>query len=162
MLRLASSTLRRVASARAPPPALVAALQCVPGYGSCQTASISSSAVRCAPKKKEKGAAAASAPAPAAAAGGDADSDAASGKDLKGSLAKHVEYAKKELSKLRGATASPTMLDHVTVEAYGETQPLPGVAQIVLKNPQLLVVNPFDAAVSSNTAARNVCTAMHW
>jgi ribosome recycling factor len=40
------------------------------------------------------------------------------------------------------------MLDHVMVEAYGETQPLVGVAQVALKNPQLIMVNPFDGAVS--------------
>ena len=39
------------------------------------------------------------------------------------------------------------MLDHVTVEAYGERQSLPGLAQIALKNANLIVVNPFDAAV---------------
>jgi hypothetical protein len=43
------------------------------------------------------------------------------------------------------------MLDHVPVEAYGERQPLSGLAQIALRNPTLLVVNPFDAAVSAPT-----------
>jgi len=40
------------------------------------------------------------------------------------------------------------MLDHVLVEAYGEMQPLASLAQIALKNPTMLLVNPFDAAVS--------------
>jgi hypothetical protein len=39
------------------------------------------------------------------------------------------------------------MLDHVTVEAYGETQPLTALAQIALKNAQLIMVNPFDSSV---------------
>ena len=39
------------------------------------------------------------------------------------------------------------MLDHVFVEAYGERQSLPSVAQISLKTANLIVVNPFDAAV---------------
>lgn len=39
------------------------------------------------------------------------------------------------------------MLDHVRVEAYGEMQPLSALAQIALKNPTMLLVNPFDAAV---------------
>ena len=40
------------------------------------------------------------------------------------------------------------MLDHVQVEAYGERQPLTALAQIALKGPTLIVVNPFDSAVS--------------
>lgn len=39
------------------------------------------------------------------------------------------------------------MLDHVMVPAYGEVQPLPGLAQVSMKNAQLLTVNPFDASV---------------
>lgn len=41
------------------------------------------------------------------------------------------------------------MLDHIMVEAYGERQPLTGLAQIALKNANLLVVNPFDSAVNN-------------
>lgn len=39
------------------------------------------------------------------------------------------------------------MLDHVMVTAYGQQHALTGLAQVVLKNPNLIVVNPFDAAV---------------
>lgn len=44
------------------------------------------------------------------------------------------------------------MLDHVMVEAYGDKQPLPGVAQIALKNPNLIAVSPFDAALANAVA----------
>jgi len=72
------------------------------------------------------------------------------GKDLKSMLSRHTEYCRRELAKVRGATANPAMLDHISLEVYGETQVLTAVAQIMLKGPQLLVVNPFDPAIASD------------
>jgi ribosome recycling factor len=40
------------------------------------------------------------------------------------------------------------------VDSYGEKQPLNAVAQIALKNPTLIVVNPFDGAVRDSVDAR--------
>lgn len=66
------------------------------------------------PKSKGKSAPAAAAASPAPAAvvddAGDIEGEvaAASPKDLKSQMAKHVDWAKRELSKLRGATASPS------------------------------------------------------
>ena len=40
------------------------------------------------------------------------------------------------------------MLDHITVDAYGEHQPLASLAQVQLRSPTLFVLSPFDAAVS--------------
>jgi len=69
------------------------------------------------------------------------------GKDLKSTLAHHVESFRRELTRIRGATASPSMLDNVTVECYGERQPLKEVAQVALKTPLMLLVSPFDSAL---------------
>lgn len=69
--------------------------------------------------------------------------------NLKVQMTKSIEYAKREFAKLRGGTATPQMLDHVQVEAYGERQPLSGLAQVSLKNPQLFVISPFDAALAN-------------
>lgn len=74
------------------------------------------------------------------------------GKDLKSMLSRHIEYCRRELAKVRGATANPAMLDHITLEVYGENQVLTAVAQIMLKGPQLLTVNPFDPAIASDIA----------
>lgn len=103
------------------------------------------SAAACAAKPAKKGAAAEAAPATADGAG---DVDIANSTVLKKELGKHIEYAERELSKLRGGSASPTMLDHVMVEAYGEKQPMKGVAQVSMKNPTQLVISPFDTTVS--------------
>lgn len=105
--------------------------------------------------KKEPKAAAATVRAPPDTAGEDADGgdgadDADGGKDksLPATLARHVEYARRELGKLRGAAVSPALLDHVSVDAYGERTPLSEVAQISLKGAGgALVVHPFDAAL---------------
>lgn len=66
------------------------------------------------------------------------------GKDLKTTLAKQIDYTKRELSKLRGGSTNPNMLDLIPVEAYGEMQSLRDVAQVTMKSAQLLVVNPLD------------------
>ena len=81
--------------------------------------------------------------------GGDGADDADGGKDksLSATLSRHVEYARRELSKLRGAAVSPALLDHVSVDAYGDRTPLSEVAQISLKGAGALVVNPYDAAL---------------
>ena len=91
-------------------------------------------------------------PPPSATAAGsdDAAGDDDAGVDpakIKEAMSKHIAYAQREFSKIRGSTANPAMLDHVIVEAYGESQPLKGVAQITLKSPTLLLVTPFDAAL---------------
>lgn len=71
------------------------------------------------------------------------------GADLVTQLKKHVEFARRELTKVRGSVASPTMLDHVMVEAYGERHPMSGMGQVSAKSATALVVSPFDAAVSA-------------
>jgi len=55
-----------------------------------------------------------------------------------------VEHFKDELKKLRTGRAHPSMLDNVTVEAYGQQMSLKGLAGITAPDAQLLVVSPFD------------------
>lgn len=101
-----------------------------------------------APKPKGKGAKQGSEePATAEKSALSDDGDVPDGKDLKSSLARHVEHTKRELLKIRGATTNPNMLDNVAVDVYGERQQLKEIAQVALKNPLLLVVSPFDSAM---------------
>ena len=69
------------------------------------------------------------------------------GKDFSSQLARQLDYCRREFAKVRGATATPDMLDGVLVTAYGDTQPLKDVAQVSQKGPLLLVVSPFDASL---------------
>jgi len=54
------------------------------------------------------------------------------------------EHLKSELSKLRTGRATASMLDSVTVVAYGTPTPLNQVANVSAPEAQLLQITPFD------------------
>eukprot|EP01138_Halocafeteria_seosinensis_P000641 gb/GECG01000656.1/.p1 GENE.gb/GECG01000656.1/~~gb/GECG01000656.1/.p1 ORF type:complete len:256 (+),score=51.27 gb/GECG01000656.1/:1-768(+) len=58
-----------------------------------------------------------------------------------------VEIFGSSVQKIRGATPSTSMLDHVHIDAYGESMVLPQVAQTSLKGATLMVVTPFDPSL---------------
>ena len=80
------------------------------------------------------------------------NSSSGGAKDLPSMLARAVDYAKREFTKVRGSAVNAAMLDHIQVEAYGEMQPLKDVAQVALKGATTLVVNPFDGALAEAVA----------
>lgn len=55
-----------------------------------------------------------------------------------------VAHLEEELKQIRTGRAHPSMLDSVTVEAYGTTMPLNQVASISAPEAQLLQITPFD------------------
>ncbi|MDB5163546.1 MAG: ribosome-recycling factor [Candidatus Saccharibacteria bacterium] len=55
-----------------------------------------------------------------------------------------TEHFEDELKKLRTGRAHPSMLDGVTVEAYGTPMPLIQVANVTAPEAQLLQITPFD------------------
>lgn len=55
-----------------------------------------------------------------------------------------TEHFKDELKKLRTGRAHPSMLDNVTVQAYGQPMPLKAVGSVTVPEPQLLQISPFD------------------
>jgi ribosome recycling factor len=61
-----------------------------------------------------------------------------------------VSRLQDELNKLRTGRASASMLDGITVEAYGTPMPLNQVANVTAPEAQLLQITPFDP---SNLAA---------
>jgi len=64
--------------------------------------------------------------------------------DTKTKLASAVSHFQEELKKLRTGRALPSMLDGVTVQAYGVDMPLIQVGTITTPEPQLLQITPFD------------------
>lgn len=62
-----------------------------------------------------------------------------------------------ELKKLRTGRAHQSMLDGVTVEAYGQNMPLISVAAVSAPEAQLLQITPFDPSTlqAINTAIRD-------
>ncbi|MEK9796571.1 MAG: ribosome recycling factor [Alphaproteobacteria bacterium] len=57
-----------------------------------------------------------------------------------------LDALKREFSGLRTGRASPALLDHVVVEAYGAKMPLNQVASVNVPEPRLLTVQVWDAA----------------
>jgi ribosome recycling factor len=55
-----------------------------------------------------------------------------------------VARLEEELKKLRTGRAHASMLDGITVEAYGQPMPLNQLATISAPEPQLLQITPFD------------------
>ncbi len=69
-------------------------------------------------------------------------------------LAAALEHFRGEIAKLRTGRAHPSMLETVTVEAYGQPMPLIQLASISTPEPQLLQITPFDPTnLSAITAA---------
>lgn len=64
--------------------------------------------------------------------------------EVKKKLDQATAHFKEELKKLRTGRAHPSMLDNVTVEAYGQSMPLKSVASISVPEPQQLQISPFD------------------
>ena len=71
-----------------------------------------------------------------------------------------LEHLTGELSHMRTGRAHPSMLDSVSVEAYGTQMPLNQVGSVTVPEPQLIQITPFDpnnlqaiaAAIRNNQA----------
>jgi ribosome recycling factor len=63
---------------------------------------------------------------------------------------KAVESTKREFSSIRSGKASPSLLDLVRVEAYGNSMPLNQVAMVAAPEPRLLTVQPFDKGLTQS------------
>jgi ribosome recycling factor len=65
-------------------------------------------------------------------------------KDSRASMDKDLAHVKHEFSSVRSGKASPTMLESVKVEMYGQQMQLNQVASINTPEPRVLIVTPFD------------------
>jgi ribosome recycling factor len=61
---------------------------------------------------------------------------------------KAIESTKREFSTIRSNKASPSLLDTVRVEAYGNAMPLNQVAMVAAPEPRLITVQPFDKSLT--------------
>lgn len=59
-------------------------------------------------------------------------------------MEKSVEAFKKELAKVRTGRASLTILDGISVDAYGSSMPLNQVGTITIPESRMLVIQPWD------------------
>ena len=67
-------------------------------------------------------------------------------KDSKTAMEKALENSKREFSGIRSGKASPTMLDVIRVDVYGQMMQLNQVAAVSAIDPRTLLVTPYDKA----------------
>ena len=67
--------------------------------------------------------------------------------DAKERMDKAVSVMAEELSKVRTGKATPAIVEHVKVDAYGTLVPMNQVANIGTPDATLLIVNPFDKSL---------------
>jgi ribosome recycling factor len=65
-------------------------------------------------------------------------------KDAKTAFEKDVEHTRKEFSNIRSGKASPSMLDSVKVEMYGQQMAMNQCAGVTAPEPRVLMVTPYD------------------
>ena len=61
-----------------------------------------------------------------------------------------VDHYKKELTTLRTGRATPTLVEHVMVEAYGVKTPLTQLAALSVPDPKTLIIQPWDKNIIIN------------
>ncbi len=67
--------------------------------------------------------------------------------DAKERMDKAVSVTMEEFSKLRTGKATPAIVEHVKIDAYGTMVPMNQVANIGTPDATLLIVNPFDKSL---------------
>ena len=65
-------------------------------------------------------------------------------KDARTAMDKDIAHVKHEFASVRSGKASPSMLDSVKVEMYGQQMALNQVATVNAPEPRVLIVTPFD------------------
>ncbi len=69
-------------------------------------------------------------------------------KDARQGMEKAVESSRREFGSIRSGKASPSLLDTVRVEAYGQAMSLTQVATVSAPEPRLLTVTPWDKGLT--------------
>jgi len=65
-------------------------------------------------------------------------------KETEARMKKSVEHVQQELARIRTGRATPTLLDVIKIDYYGNKTPLNQVASITTPEPRLLVVQPWE------------------
>jgi ribosome recycling factor len=67
--------------------------------------------------------------------------------DKQGDFANALEFFRKEIGTIRTGRADTSVLDNVSVEAYGIMNPLNAVANIAVSDARCILVSPWDRGV---------------
>ena len=68
-------------------------------------------------------------------------------KSMEEGMRKSLDFLQVKLTKIRTGRASITMLDGITVEAYGSEMPLNQVASLAVPEARLITIQPWDKTV---------------
>ncbi len=68
-------------------------------------------------------------------------------KESEDKMKKALGTITREFSEIRGGRATPAFVEHVTVDYYGAATPLKQLAAVTAPEPNLLVIQPWDAKV---------------
>ncbi|MDD7362967.1 MAG: ribosome recycling factor [Peptoniphilus sp.] len=68
-------------------------------------------------------------------------------KDIRTKTQKTMERLQEELASVRAGKANPSLLDRITVEAYGQRTPLNQIAGISAPEARLLTIQPWDPSL---------------
>ncbi len=69
-------------------------------------------------------------------------------KKAEADMGKIVEFVKKEMAALRASRASVTLLDGITVPAYGGRLPINQLATVTVPQSNLIVIQPWDRSLT--------------
>jgi len=70
-------------------------------------------------------------------------------------MEKAVDYMVHEFASVRTGKASPALVEHLDVEAYGSSMKLKQLALITTPEPRLVVIQPFDAGTTQAIEKRS-------
>ena len=68
-------------------------------------------------------------------------------KEVQTKTEKTADRLKEELASIRAGRANPSLLDRITVEAYGQQTPLNQITGITAPEARLLTIQPWDASL---------------
>jgi ribosome recycling factor len=70
-----------------------------------------------------------------------------------------IEHLQHELAGVRTGRANPGLIENILVDAHGEHLPVKACGTVTVRNPQLLAVTLYDAAVSYSGESGGWCGA---
>ena len=69
---------------------------------------------------------------------------------LNGEMTKPIKHFEKELSIIRTGRASAALVEHITVDCYGQSMPIKNLATISTPDVRLITIQPWDKSVINN------------
>jgi len=72
---------------------------------------------------------------------------------IKPQLEKTIDYLKNELAGLQAGRATPSLLENLEVDAYGQKMTLKDLAALQTPEPRVIIIRPWDREIITNITA---------